>query len=150
MENNLMQAVTAYIPHRGKMLLLDALLSADSEHACAVVHITQNSMFATEHGVPALVGIEYMAQTIAAYSGYIHYSPTQKPKIGMLLGARNYSASLDYFAFASTLHICVKPIYIENGNLALFNCAISAGEQELANAKLNVYEPDNISQFLND
>lgn len=63
------QAVEPLIPHRGKMSLLDGMIVVNLEKAISQVEIRPDNLFITANGVPALVGIEYMAQTIAAYSG---------------------------------------------------------------------------------
>ena len=51
------------------MLLLDRVLSYDGECVVCETVLGPDSPFAEQGHVPALVGIEYMAQTIAAGAG---------------------------------------------------------------------------------
>ena len=62
-------AVESLVPHRGTMSLLDRVLAVDEEQALAEVDVGPASLFAQADGVPAWVGIEYMAQTVAAWAG---------------------------------------------------------------------------------
>ena len=62
-------SVDALVPHAGSMSLLDEITGFGEEWLSAAVNITATSTFADEQGVPAWIGIEYMAQCIAAFSG---------------------------------------------------------------------------------
>ncbi len=58
------------IPHSEPMILIDELVEATSDHASAKVTIREDSMFSNAAGgVPAWIGIEYMAQTVSAFAG---------------------------------------------------------------------------------
>lgn len=115
------------VPHSGSMLLLERLLHVDAESACAEVRITPESMFATADGVGSWVGIEYMAQTIAAFAGYQAQQAGRAVKIGFLLGTRRYEAMCGHFAPGSVLRIeAVRALQGENG-LGAFECTIRDG-----------------------
>lgn len=144
---NKMLPIGDYIPHRGKMLLLDALIAADNDHAIATVTLRRDSLFVTDKGVPASVGIEYMAQTVAAYSGAIDRQSGQPPKIGLLLGSRRYDSHCDFFAVGDTLHIAVSPVYMEENALGVFDCRIDRDGQTLVTATLNVLQPERIEDY---
>ena len=77
------------VPHSGKMSLLDRLVEASSEHAISELTIGPDSLFFEPgQGVPAWIGIEYMAQTIAAFSGFVAKQKQEAVKIGLLVGCR--------------------------------------------------------------
>lgn len=119
--------IHSLVPHSGSMLLLERLLRVDAESACAEVCITPESMFATADGVGSWVGIEYMAQTIAAFAGYQAQQAGRAVKIGFLLGARRYEAMCGHFAPGSVLRIeAVRALQGENG-LGAFECTIREG-----------------------
>ena len=59
-----------YVPHRGAMLLIDRLVSADAEGAVAEVIVPRDGLFLQDAGMPSWVGLEYMAQTVAAWAGW--------------------------------------------------------------------------------
>jgi predicted hotdog family 3-hydroxylacyl-ACP dehydratase len=145
-----MPAVATLVPHSGNMILLDRILSIDSDNLCAEVCITPNSMFASEAGVGTWVGIEYMAQAVAAWAGHQARARGEAVKIGFLLGARRYEAFCPYFEPGSVLHIRVtRALQGENG-LGAFECKILENELLLAKATVTVFQPPNVDEFLQE
>ena len=142
------QAVEPLIPHRGKMSLLDGMIVVNLEKAVSQVEIRPDNLFITANGVPALVGIEYMAQTIAAYSGKINQGKGLLPQVGFLLGSRSYKSEVDYFLLGEVLTIEVIPFYMDEGQLSVFDCIIKINDKICVNAKLNVFQPNNIEEIL--
>ena len=61
--------IVELVPHRPPMLLLDRVLAYDGECVTCETVLRPDSPFADQGHVPAVVGIEYMAQTIAAGAG---------------------------------------------------------------------------------
>ena len=80
--------IEQYLPHRGAMRLIDRLIEAGEEHAVAEVDVPDEGLFVRDGSVPAWVGIEYMAQTIAAWAGARALRTGGSPKLGFLLGSR--------------------------------------------------------------
>lgn len=131
-----------FVPHRSTMSLLSRLVKVDSERALTEVDITQDSLFAQGHGVPAWVGIEYMAQTIAAWAGARARRAGAEPAVGFLLGCRRYQADQPAFAAGQTLRISVQCELIGNNGLGQFACRIeNMAGQSLAEAMVSVFEP---------
>ncbi|HVF17563.1 MAG TPA: hypothetical protein VNA21_11650, partial [Steroidobacteraceae bacterium] len=94
------------LPHRGRMLLLDELIDVGPEHVTCAVAIERSTMFCDgANGVPSWVGIEYMAQTAAAYSGVEEARAGIRPTIGLLLGSRRYKSEVAYFPIGSRLRV---------------------------------------------
>ncbi|WP_307732400.1 hypothetical protein [Massilia sp. MB5] len=85
-----MPAFRSLVPHAGPMALLDRVLEADEESLCAEVAIRADSLFYAEGGVGSWVGIEYMAQAVAAHAGYLARQRGEAVKPGFLLGSRRY------------------------------------------------------------
>lgn len=136
--------VDTLVPHAAPMLLIDRVLNADAESLTAEVRITKNSLFFTPaNGVPAYVGIEYIAQTVAAYSGWRAQSdaPGTAPKIGYLLGTRKMTMACDGFADGDVLVIHVQNIF-EDGEMGVFDGEVRKGDETLVSARINVYQPD--------
>ena len=90
--------------------------------------------------MPAWVGIEYMAQTIAAHAGFEARLRGERPPIGFLLGTRAYESEVGEFALGSTLTIAVEPVVME-ARLAAFQCSI-ATDHVVAKAVVNTYQPE--------
>jgi len=142
------------VPHTDSMMLLDRVISADQDSLCAEVIIKPESLFYSKNdeGVGAWVGVEYMAQTIAAYAGY-HALTHQKPaKIGFLVGTRRYECTKAFFANGDRLQITARSIFQADNGLASFECTINNKiideYNQIASATINAFLPDNINEFL--
>eukprot|EP01042_Synura_sphagnicola_P034932 gene34932-44776_t len=118
------------------MLLLDRVLKVDAEQLCAQVTIRADSMFCDEQGVGAWIGIEYMAQAIAAYAGYQALQRGERVKVGFLLGTRRYACSRPWFAVGTSLHVEVQQLLQAENGMGSFACTIhdSDTQQQLAQA----------------
>lgn len=136
-----MPDIRALVPHSGPMVLLDRVIAADEESLCAEVTIRSDSLFCTATGVGAWVGLEYMAQAIGAYAGYIAYLRGEAVKIGFLLGTRRYECSRPFFAIGTRLQIYVKRIFQSENGMGSFECRIEDGGDRLAEVTLTVYQP---------
>lgn len=145
-----MPDIRTLVPHSGQMVLLDRVLSADADNLCAEVRIHAGSILAGEQGVGAWVGIEYMAQAIAAHAGYLARMAGAPVKIGFLLGARRYDAQLPWFVAGSVLQVHVHQALQGDNGLGAFECRIDAAGIMLAQATVTVFQPENAKQFLQD
>lgn len=147
-DNSQVFPIRELIPHSEPMILIDGLVEATSDFARSTVTIREDSMFFnTAGGVPAWVGIEYMAQTVSALAGVKAKRHGLPVKMGFLLGARRYETTLDAFPLGMTLEIHVRQELEEFNGLSVFNCSISAGEP-VAWCRLNVYQPQDPEQFM--
>jgi predicted hotdog family 3-hydroxylacyl-ACP dehydratase len=144
--------IRALVPHSGQMVLLDRALSADEDNLCAEVRIHAGSMLAGADGVGAWVGIEYMAQAVAAHAGWLALRRGEEVKVGFLLGSRKYEASVPVFAAGSVLHVHVHRVLQAENGLGAFECRIDVvdGVQGAATATVTVFQPHNVNQFLKD
>lgn len=140
------------VPHSGQMVLLDRALSADAEQLCAEVRIHEGSMLCGADGVGAWVGIEYMAQAIAAHAGWLALQRGEEVKVGFLLGSRKYEANVAHFAPGSVLHVHVRRVLQSENGLGAFECRIdiAGGMANAAHATVTVFQPENVNQFLKD
>jgi predicted hotdog family 3-hydroxylacyl-ACP dehydratase len=140
------------VPHSGSMVLLDRALHADSGSLCAEVRIHAASMLADANGVGAWVGIEYMAQAIAAHAGWLSLQRGEEVRVGFLLGSRKYEAKVPHFALGSVLQVHVQQVLQAENGLGAFECRIDikGGMESAASATVTVYQPDNVNQFLKD
>ena len=131
------------VPHSGAMVLLDRVLSADAENLCAEVTIHAGSVFydAPSAGVGSWVGIEYMAQAIAAHAGYLARLAGAPVKIGFLLGARRYEAQVPLFVDGSVLQVHVQQALQGENGLGAFECRIEMAGAVLAQATITVFQP---------
>lgn len=127
------------------MLLLDAVLDHGPEHAVCAVTIRSDSLFCDGvHGVPAWVGLEYMAQTVSAYSGVDEFRAGLRPAIGLLLGSRRYQCEVDSFAIGSTLSIRAEQVLRDENDLVAFQCTIHEGDRLLARGDIKAFRPKDV------
>ena len=139
------------VPHQGQMVFLDRVLASGAESLCAEVHIVPESVFYDQAsgGVGSWVGIEYMAQAIAAHAGYLALLRGEPVKVGFLLGARRYQCSAPLFALGSVLHVHVQHVLQGENGLGAFDCRIAhAGGADIASATIAVFQPENVNEFL--
>ena len=142
--------IQGLVPHSGAMSLLDSFVAADEENLTAQVTIRPDTMFLEGGEVGAWVGVEYMAQAVAAHAGYAATQRGEAVRVGFLLGTRRYTCAVPGFALGSVLTVHVhRALQGENG-LGAFDCRIVDGAtgQELATATITVYQPDNVEAFL--
>lgn len=142
------------VPHGGAMVLLARVLAADEESLCAEVTIGPATLFGDGHGVGAWVGLEYMAQTVAAHAGYAARQRGDPVKVGFLLGSRRYECSRPRFALGSVLHVHVRRVLQGKNGLGAFECRIDDASQPagaaVATATITVFQPDNVTEFLQE
>lgn len=134
-----MNDVIDLIPHTGDMVLLDRIIDYDDQGLTAELVVRGDGWLGDAETVPAWVGIEYMAQTIAAYAGVAARLANEPIRLGFLLGTRHYNSNVAAFKVGSTLTIRVKKI-IQDESLGVFECRIQGTDLEVT-ANLNVYQP---------
>lgn len=138
-----------YVPHRGAMLLLDRLLAANDESAVAEVTVPRDGLFLHDAGMPSWVGIEYMAQTVAAWAGWCALQKDRAVQIGFLLGSRRYETAQAFFVPGTLLTVSVRCELMGDNGLGMFDCRIEAdGEKELATARISVFEPGDANAYI--
>lgn len=148
-----MMEIHKLVPHADPMVLLDRVITVDEESLSAELTITQDSLFfdEAELGVGAWVGIEYMAQAIAAYAGYQAVSKGESVRVGFLLGSRRYESHCSYFLLGSTLQVQVRRVLQNENGLGAFECQIGDANENktvLATATVTVFQPEEVKQFL--
>jgi predicted hotdog family 3-hydroxylacyl-ACP dehydratase len=138
------------VPHGGAMSLLGRLLAADEETLAAEVAIDAGTMFCADGAVGAWVGIEYMAQAVAAHAGYGARLRGEPVRVGFLLGTRRYACTVSAFPVGSVLYVQVQRMLQGENGLGAYECRIvdGAGGAEWASATITVFQPDNVEEFL--
>jgi predicted hotdog family 3-hydroxylacyl-ACP dehydratase len=133
--------VAELLPHAGRSVLIDAVLEDTRDSIRATARITpENPYFVPGLGVPVWVGIELMAQTIAAHAGLAARREQRPPRAGMLLGTRRFEADAAYFPEGAELQVCAQRDFGDDGGLAACTCTILSGDRTLARATLIIVE----------
>jgi predicted hotdog family 3-hydroxylacyl-ACP dehydratase len=132
--------IVELLPMKPPMVFLDRVLSYDDPRLVTGLEVRPGIPFFETDGVPAWVGIEYMAQSVAAHAGVKARLRGEPPLIGFLLGTRAYKCDVSQFTEGENLKINVEPLFSEEG-LGAFACSIET-DRPLASATVNVYQPD--------
>ncbi len=129
------------VPHAGRMVLLDAVVEAHDETLACTTRIGADHLFECGGEVGGWLGIELMAQAIAAWSGWQARQRGVAPRVGFLLGTRRYDSRRARFAVGEELTIHVHRQFQADNGLAQFEARIEIGGEIVASAALNVFEP---------
>jgi len=129
------------LPHRGDMLLIDELLAWDAKCARGRAVIGADHPFAGPDGsVPATLGLEMMAQTVAAWSGARGQDEGQSARVGYLLACRGYDSEVAAFASGSELEIRVEELMRQDNGFGSYRGEIFQGGECVARGRLSVME----------
>ena len=132
--------VAELLPHVSNMVLLDRVVEYDQESLIAEVEVRKDGLFGDGKTIPAWIGIEYMAQTVAAHGGMMCHLVGKPINLGFLLGTRRYISNISDFTVGTRLTVKVNRL-IEDQGLGVFDCQILGDGIDIS-AKLNVYQPD--------
>jgi predicted hotdog family 3-hydroxylacyl-ACP dehydratase len=137
------------LPHRAPMMLLDRMIDATATTCTCEVTITPQTLFSEAAGVPAFVGLEYMAQAVAAYGGYKAHLAGEPIGLGFLVGAPQFKTDCQFFRCGQTLRIQVSHIWGGN-KLMRFHGTIQDAltENLLQQADLTVFKPQEEALYL--
>lgn len=138
------------LPHSGDMVLIDKILEYGDGCGVAQVKVRSSSIFYEQdiEGIHSSIGLEWMAQTIAAIAGISALQNKKKVQIGFLLGSRKYEPTTSVFKLDREYIIRINQLFHEDNGLGAFECSIHHGNELIAESKLNVFAPDNVEIFL--
>ena len=138
------------LPHAGDMILIEQVLSFDDEQILTRLTVKPDGLFNRPDGsLPAWVGIELMAQSVAAYAGCHARQRGDAVELGFLLGTRKFECNVDHFPAGTELTIHgVRSLEDDNG-MGVFECHLRGPGIE-ACARLNVYRPPQVASYLQE
>jgi len=140
-------AIEKLVLHAKPMLLLDSVQESAQDYLVCILTVRDDGLFDTNGQVPALVGIEYMAQTVAAFSGMKAVQKHEEPRLGFLLGTRKFTSNVHELPCGTALTVKAMRVVQASDGMAAFECIVE-GETVRQTATLTVYEPANPEQFL--
>ena len=137
------------LPHAGRMMLLDEIIEWGDGCIETRVTIKKSTLFQDADGnVPAYIGLEYMAQTIAALAGIEDRIAGRPIKIGLLLGTRRLELNAHRFYQGQSLIIRAESVW-RDSELAAFDCTIvdSVTTASLVSGRVNAYQPEEAKDY---
>lgn len=137
------------LPHAGDMILLDSVEHWDEDSILARCRV-RDSLFSQPDGSwPAWLGIELMAQAVAAYAGLHAKSSGGQVQLGFLLGTRKYECAVSSFAAGAELEVSARRSLEDDSGMGVFECEIRSAGISL-HARLNVYRPTDPDSFIKE
>ncbi|AHF65554.1 ApeP family dehydratase [Pseudomonas cichorii] len=138
------------IPHAADMILIDQVLSFDEEQIQTKVTVRPDGLFSQPDGsLPAWIGVELMAQSVAAYAGCQARLKGEPIQLGFLLGSRKFECNVGHFPAGSELTIQATRSLQDDSGMGVFECNLT-GPDIQAFARLSVYCPPNAAQYLTE
>jgi predicted hotdog family 3-hydroxylacyl-ACP dehydratase len=148
-EPNVFLPIEQYLPHRGRMVLLDRVLEAGAGRIACSVAIRAGSPFCRNGKVPAYAGIEYMAQAIGTLAGWEARERGLPVKIGFLVSTRRFTSHVDGFPAGAALIVEARDDWRDDGGLGVMNCTIRGPFGAImAEAQLAVFQPADLDEYL--
>jgi predicted hotdog family 3-hydroxylacyl-ACP dehydratase len=143
------QPIEAVIPHRGTMLLLDALDTFAEQTLSAHASVDPHAWYADADGaMPAWIGIEVMAQAIAAHIALLSMRDGGRARPGVLLGSRSYKALQPAFRGGARLRVHVSELLRSEEGHGAYECTIDDGDVRCAEAVIKVFQPADFQTFI--
>lgn len=145
-----MKDVSRYIPHRPPMVLIDAIESFTDDSVTTSTRIGPEAAFfsADDVGVPAWVGLEYMAQTAAVWVGLDDERLGRAVEPAFLVSSRQFSAPAPVFPSGETLFTRVQVQLFENEIVAFKGRITNLAGELRAEALFTAYRPHNVRAYL--
>lgn len=142
--------VELYLPHRGPMLLVDRLLFDEGDAVRVEAVVRRDGLFVRDGVMPSWVCLELMAQAIAVYAGRRHREKDEAVRLGFLLGTRRFTSKVDGFPVGTRLEIHARLEIISEQGLAVFDCRVLQDGAVVAEALLNVFQPNDVGAYLKE
>ncbi|MDH3620211.1 MAG: 3-hydroxyacyl-ACP dehydratase [Gammaproteobacteria bacterium] len=135
--------ISEFLMHRDPMLLLDALVECEGERTVCVWRVNPDDSFVEPgNGVPAYVGVEFMAQCVAVHAGVRARVEGFGPPLGFLLGTRQFSAKVTHFEIGETYRATCEELIRDSSGMGSYECSVLHGESVVATARLAVLEKE--------
>lgn len=147
--------VAPFLPHSGRMVLLDSILDYDEQHLSARATICANHILLPvgADALPAHLGMEIMAQGVAAWAGVQAADRGEAVRLGFLLGTRKLHIGCPTIPVGTVLAIEVVQSWQDNSGMGVFDCTLNCVQaaagfeqtmpvgMELLGGSLNVFSP---------
>lgn len=130
-------AVSELVPHAPPMLLLRRLDAWTLDEATCTACVPGDHPLVRGGRVPALVGLELMAQCTAAYLGMLARDHRLPPSGGLLAGAPELTLDAESFVADRPVRVRVERVW-GHGQIWRFSGDVFAGERRVVVGTLDV------------
>lgn len=118
----------ALLPHSGRMVLLDEVLSYDSDSLHAVAAIRPDCILlpAGAAALPGWLGMEIMAQGVGAWAGAHALDAGRPVQLGFLLGTRKLTFARPDIPVGTVLDVHIALSWQDTANnMGVFDCTLA-------------------------
>ncbi|MFN2375416.1 MAG: beta-hydroxyacyl-ACP dehydratase [Candidatus Binatia bacterium] len=134
--------IAELLPHGSRAILLEHVISHDAATTVCAVDPAAGAHYRDADGaLPACIGLEIMAQTIAAHGGLLDRAAGREARPGFFLGSRRLALAVPRFEAGQRLVATATHLRGSSGLLA-FDCSIRVEGDvpaPLASGVLTVY-----------
>ena len=136
------------VPQQGKMVLLRNAIAGGTNSTLCDADLRADGLFSRQGKVPSWVGLELLAQAVAAHAGLAARREGKSPEIGFLIGARSAEFSAPFFPSGRILHVMAEKLWGDE-ELFSFDGTVrdAATDEVLARARLNFFRPRDLKSF---
>ena len=142
--------IASLLPHAGDMILIDAVSSYDADSLSAAAVVRPGPYSLPDGSLPPWLGMELMAQAVGAWAGCQARLAGEPVKLGFLLGTRRYESHADMLPAGARLTIHVRRGLADASGISVFECELHDETRLLAQARLNVYQPQDPTAFIQE
>lgn len=144
-------AIAPFVPQTQGMCLLERIVAVDDDSLSAEITPSADDIFARDDGIPSWVGLEWLAQAIAAWAGWHGARRGEPPAPGFLIGTRRFAVMQDRFAFGETLRVTVNLEFHADNGLGHFHGELWSDKgNRLAHGSLTVFQPASLVDAIDD
>jgi predicted hotdog family 3-hydroxylacyl-ACP dehydratase len=143
-------SIETLIPHRAPMVFLDHVTEF-SETRLVADYRPHEGHWCEGPGMPSFMGIEIIAQAIAAHNSLLsrQRDGSAEPSMGVLLGTRRYGANTTFFPFGETITVIVEEKMQDPSGFGAFDgVLLSASQVILASATVKVFRPPDFRAYI--
>jgi predicted hotdog family 3-hydroxylacyl-ACP dehydratase len=139
----MMPSIDELVPHARPALLLDRVVESLGDDALVTeTSIREDNPYCEGGRVGAWIGIELIAQSVAALAGLDALRGGRPVKIGFLLGTRRYRSAVAWFAVGQRLRIEVTREFQSSDGLGAASGRILGDDDRLlGEGLLTVFQP---------
>jgi predicted hotdog family 3-hydroxylacyl-ACP dehydratase len=142
--NDLFPAIETVLPHVGPAVLLSRVIAHEGDRTVCIAAPERARLYRGDDGeIPSWVGIEIMAQCVAARGGLKSLANGEPPRLGFLLGSRRLELPAATLPCDRELEVHAEHLWGDQRMVA-FSCSIRDARDGdvLVAAKINAYVPD--------
>lgn len=134
--------IAEFVPQSQGMCLLDHIVAVDDDSLQADVTPSAYNIFATDAGIPGWVGLEWLAQAVAAWAGWHARARHEPPAIGFLIGSKRFESLHEHLPIDRTYQVRIRLDFQADNGLGHFHGEImDDGGARLAHGILTVFQP---------